>query len=101
MFRRILIGLLVVGLGVFASTGTAGAARQSGQDVAVGLDALGSLVLAGARYTVSVTNNGPQELVDATVVVQLDPRVLGNPVPPSCPYDAASDTLTCSFGALA
>ena len=104
VFRRILASFLVVALGVFACAGTAGAtsaAKQSAVDVAVGLDAFGSLMLAGAGYTVSVTNNGPQALVHATVVVRLDPRVLGDPPTPSCPYDAASHTLTCSFGALA
>jgi Domain of unknown function DUF11 len=105
MVRRILIGflgvILVVVLGAFAGTAPAGVAKQSGVDVAVGLDATGSLLISGARYTVSVTDNGPQALVAATVVVRLDPRVAGNPGTASCPYDTANHTLTCSFGALA
>jgi hypothetical protein len=101
--RLVLMGLLVVALGMFGSAGAAGGTEQSGVDLAVGLHATGSVVfIAGARYTVSLTNNGPQALVGATVVVQLDPHVAGTPPAfPSCPYDAATHTLTCSFGALA
>lgn len=60
-----------------------------------------TLLIPGARYTVSVTNNGPEALDTATVVVQLDRRILGNPSSLPCPYDSVNDTLTCIFGAVA
>lgn len=77
-------------------------APGSGTDLTVGLTADGSYLLPGARYEVSVTNNGPQPLTSATIVVDLDPRVSGavNP-PPTCSVDTGAATLTCSFGPLA
>lgn len=101
MFRRVLVVVLAGFLGVLAAA-PAGAATRSGADVAVGLDARGSLLLSGAYYTVSVTNSGSQAVSSATVVVQLDPRSPWAPErPPACPIDTAADTLTCSFGPLA
>lgn len=101
LFRPILVVVLAVLLGILVPTPAAGAGR-SGTDLAVGLDARGSLLLSGAYYTVSVTNNGPRALSSATVVVRLDPRSPWAPErPPACPIDTTTDTLTCSFGPLA
>lgn len=49
-----------------------------------------------------MTDNGPQPLTSATIVVDLDPRVSGavNP-PPTCSVDTGAATLTCFFGSLA
>lgn len=101
LFRRIFSVVLVGVLGIIAPA-PAAAADGPGADIAVGLDAFGSFLLAGARYDVAVTNNGPETLTAATVVVRIDPRALtgGGPRPP-CPMDAIADTLTCSFGPVA
>lgn len=101
LFRSAFVVAVVAFLGVLGAMPSAGADR-SGADLTVGLDATGALLLSGAHYTVSVTNNGPQALSSATVVVRLDPRsgfAVGQP--PACPLDTTTDTLTCSFGPLA
>jgi hypothetical protein len=103
LFRRILGVMLVGVLGILvpgsAAASTSG--NRSGTDIAVGLDAIGSVLLAGARYDVSITNNGPETVTSAIVVVQLDSRSgPGGSVPP-CPLDTTTDTLTCAFGPLA
>lgn len=70
-------------------------------DLAVTLDSIGSVLLAGARYTVTITNHGPDQLDSATVVVRLDPRfsaTTAGEVP--CPLDRNAATLTCTFGPL-
>lgn len=70
-------------------------------DIAVTLDSIGSVLLAGARYTVTITNHGPDQLDSATVVVRLDPRfsaTTAGEVP--CPLDRNAATLTCTFGPL-
>lgn len=103
MFRRIFSVVLVGVLGILvpdsAAASTGGS--RSGADIAVGLDASGGVLLASARYDVTVTNNGPETLTSATVIVQLDPRA-AHPggSPPQCPMDTTADTLTCSFGPL-
>lgn len=83
-------------------SGASAAEAESGADLAVGLHAVGSPVtfLAGANYTMSITNNGPEPLVSATVVVSLDPQVSYPAGPANCPLDTHAHTLTCSFGAL-
>jgi hypothetical protein len=101
LLRPILVVALAGFLGILAPTPAVGADR-SGVDLSVGLDAVGSLLLSGAHYTVSVTNKAQQAVSSATVVVQLDPRspwVVDRP--PPCPLDTVTDTLTCSFGPLA
>jgi hypothetical protein len=101
LFRRAFVVTTIGVLGILAATPATADAR-SGTDLAVGLDAVGSLLLSGAHYTVSVTNNGPQALTSATVVVQLDPRgpfAVGRP--PACPVNTATATMTCSFGPVA
>lgn len=101
--RRIL-GIVMVGvLGILApgSATASTSGNRSGTDIVVGLDAIGSVLLAGARYDVSITNNGPEALTSATVVVQLDSRSGPSGTPPPCPLDTTTDTLTCTFGPLA
>jgi len=101
LFRRILVGALLATLGTVGAGTAEATADGSGADVAVGLHAAPRLLIPGAQYTVSVTNNGPEPLVNAIVVVQLDPRVAGTPTSTSCSYDATDTTLTCPLGALA
>ena len=100
MIRRILLGAVVATIGVLGAA-PAGAVQGSGADLAVAIRGQGSVLLPGARYTVSVTNHGPEALTGATVVVRLDPRVMEPATGQPCPYDAESLTLTCTFGAVA
>jgi hypothetical protein len=93
-----LVGIL--GMGPVHTAAAGG--NRTGADLAVGLDAVGAVILSGAIYEVSVTNLGPAALTSATVVVQLDPRATGTlSQTPACPMNTATDTLTCSFGPLA
>lgn len=78
----------------------AGARVLEGADLAVDLAATGTLLLPGANYQVTVTNNGPSALTSATVVVALHPGAYSGPGSPPCVFSAAADTLTCSFGPL-
>ncbi len=98
VLRKVFV-VLVVLLGFL--TVSPAAATPADADLAVELDAVGHFVMPGAQYTISLTNNGPQALTSATVVIQLDPRAGGVFNPPPCPYDEVADTLTCSFGAIA
>jgi hypothetical protein len=72
-------------------------AKTAEADLAVHLGAFG-LTLPMVFYAVSVTNNGPDPITSATVVVHVDPRAsfLGAP----CTLDKPSATLTCQFGSL-
>jgi hypothetical protein len=76
----------------------AASAKTAETDLAVHLGAFG-LTLPMVFYAVSVTNNGPDPITSATVVVKVDPRAssLGAP----CTLDKPSATLTCQFGSLA
>lgn len=72
----------------------------SGADISVDLALTSTTVLLpGAYVDVSITNNGPDPLTSATVVVQFGVNVASG-YPQPCPLDAATDTLTCTFGAL-
>jgi uncharacterized protein DUF11 len=76
------------------------AATPPAADLAIHLTAVGTVLLPGATYKVSVTNNGPDVLGSAAVVVQLDHRVsMANPSP--CSVDLTAATLTCTFSELA
>jgi hypothetical protein len=99
LLRRAFVIALAGTLGILATPPSA--ATASGTDLAVELDVVAGLLLPSAQYKVSVTNNGPQALTSATVIVHLDPRVSGTFQPPPCPLDTATATLTCSFGPLA
>ncbi len=70
-------------------------------DIAVGLVPFGGLLLPSARYTVSVTNNGPDPVASAVVTVQLDSRAFALGMGSPCPYNAAQDTVVCTFGPVA
>jgi len=94
MFRAFLVAAITAAL---LTPGTHAAAAPSSADVSVDLTAVASLIWPIVDYRVSVTNNGPQPLTSATVVVALDPRSGTTSSP--CPF--ANATLTCSFGALA
>lgn len=72
-------------------------AAPSRADLSVDLTAVTALLMPVVDYRVSVTNNGPQPLTSATVVVTLDPRSSITTAP--CVF--ADATLTCSFGPLA
>jgi Domain of unknown function DUF11 len=98
---RFAVALLSVGM-VISSPFTASAQVDSGSDLAVEMSGIGVPVLPGATYTVSITNNGPEPLTSATVVVQLDRQVglIGTNPPSPCPLDTKAATLTCSFGVL-
>jgi hypothetical protein len=100
MFRTAFVIALLCAMGM-ATPATA--STRSGTDLNVGLEADGlRLLFSGAFYHVSITNNGPQTLNSATVVVQLDPRtVTVMSRPPHCPLDTTTDRLTCTFGPLA
>jgi hypothetical protein len=97
--RRFTVALVSAGLVVSGAT-AASAQADSGADLTVGLGAFGIPLLVGASYNVSVTNNGPEPLTSATVVVRIDPRVWTAGGTPPCPLDVAAATLTCTFGAL-
>jgi hypothetical protein len=99
LYRRVCTVLLVTGL---TMSGTSAATAEPGADVAVRLGAVGAVVLLpGARYTVSITNNGPEPLTSATVLVRVDPRAFTTTGAPACPFDTGTATFTCSFGPLA
>ncbi|ONI87562.1 hypothetical protein ALI144C_09270 [Actinosynnema sp. ALI-1.44] len=56
-------------------------------------------LLPGANFELSITNQGPEPLTSATVVVRFGAD--GGPTfPTPCAFDSAADTLTCPFGAL-
>lgn len=85
---------LVLAAGLLGAT-----PAQQTADLSVDLRAQGTLILPGARYDVVITNNGPDALESATVVVTLEHPVLGT-APTACVTDTAARTLTCSFGPL-
>lgn len=102
LFRPVFVVALAGFLGILVASPSAAAPSRSGVDLSVGLAAVGSILLSGAHYTVSVTNHGQQATTSSTVVVQLDPRSPGVITqPPPCPLDTTTATLTCSFGPLA
>ncbi len=70
-------------------------------DLSVELDAHNTLVLVGARYDVTITNNGPDALESATVVVRFEDTPFPSGAPTSCTTDRPARTLTCVFGSLA
>jgi hypothetical protein len=75
---------------------------QSGSaDLSVDLDAHNTLVFAGARYDLTVTNNGPDPVESATVVLQFEASPYPTGAPNTCTTDLPARTLTCVFGALA
>lgn len=81
--------------------GLLGLVPQSGSaDLSVDLSAQNTILLAGARYDVTVTNNGPAALESATVVVQLENSAYAS-TQSACVPDHQAHTLTCVFGALA
>lgn len=92
--RPLLVAAVAAGLLV---PGAPAAATASSADLAVDLTPDSMVLLPLVDYQVSVTNNGPQPLTSATVVVSLDPRATP-PSSPPCAY--ANATLTCTFGAL-
>jgi hypothetical protein len=96
---RICTLLLATALTI-SSTPTASATPAPQADLAVKLGAVGAVLLAGARYTVSITNNGPDPLTSATVIVRVDRRAYTTAPEPSCPFDPKTTTFTCSFGSL-
>jgi hypothetical protein len=97
VFRKVFAAMVVLG----SLTVSPAAATPASADLLVEVDAMGHVVVPAALYTISLTNNGPQPVTSATVVVQLDTRAGGVFNPPPCPYDAVADTLTCSFGPIA
>jgi Domain of unknown function DUF11 len=86
-------------LAVPSSLGPAAVSPGAKADLGVQLSAASSL-LPRIRYTVTVTNNGPQTLTSATVAVRLDPRTTSADAP-QCAVDSATTTVTCPFGNLA
>lgn len=101
MLRQIVVVVLVAFVGI-STAGPANATSTSSADLAVELDSFGGLLEADIYYDVSVTNNGPQPVTSATVVVRLDPRarsILTSTT--SCSLDTATDLATCAFGAVA
>lgn len=100
LLRQVLVALVALG-SLTVSPVSPVAAAPADADLVVELDAMGHVVVPAALYTISLTNNGPQPVASATVIVQLDSRAGGVFNPPPCPYDAVADTLTCSFGAIA
>jgi hypothetical protein len=69
-------------------------------DVAVDLEARPTLLIPAAYYDVTVTNNGPDALTSATVVVRFARKTLPASSSP-CVHDTTAGTLTCTFGPLA
>lgn len=79
-----------------------GVVPQSGSaDLSVDLSAQASIVFNAARYDVTITNNGPDPLGSATVVVRLDETPYPYGTENTCTRDLQKRTLTCVFGALA
>jgi hypothetical protein len=96
--RSVVAGVMAVGF-VFSAVSPV-SARTGGADLAVELTAVPSYFFAEVRYTVAVTNTGPQPLTSATVTVAVDPRVWPTTTTP-CVLNSTNATLTCSFAALA
>jgi hypothetical protein len=94
MVRTFLVAAVLAAL---LTPGTRADAAPSSADLSVGLTAVTAMLLPVVDYRISVTNNGPQPLTSATVVVTLDPRSSTTNTP--CVF--ANATLTCSFGPLA
>jgi hypothetical protein len=94
MVRAFLVAAVTAAL---LTSGARADAVPSSADVSVDLTAVAGVIWPMVDYRVSVTNNGPQPLTSATVVVALDPRSGTT----SSPCAFANATLTCSFGALA
>jgi hypothetical protein len=63
-------------------------------DLAVDLDATGSLLGSRIDYTVTAADEGPDEVAATTVRVAL-PRATTAIASSACTYDAASDVATC------
>jgi hypothetical protein len=75
---------------------------QSGSaDLSVDLHATSSIVFNSARYDVTITNNGPDPLTSATVVVQLSETGYLSGTQNTCTGDSQAKTITCVFGPLA
>jgi uncharacterized protein DUF11 len=70
-------------------------------DLSVDLDARHTIVLAGANYDVTVTNNGPDALESATVVMQFEAAPIPGSAPANCTVNQTAKTLTCALGTLA
>lgn len=94
MVRTFLVAAVTAAL---LTPGAQADAAPSSADLSVDLTAVTTLLMPVVDYRVSVTNNGPQPLTSATVVVTLDPRSSITTAP--CVF--ADATLTCSFGPLA
>jgi hypothetical protein len=76
-------------------------AQAASADLSVALDAVGAVLLPGARYDVMVTNHGPDALTSATVVVRLEHPTAPPSTAQPCVLDPTARTLTCAFGAVA
>jgi hypothetical protein len=85
---------LVLAAGLLGAT-----PAQQTADLSIDLRAQGIQFLTGARYDVVITNNGPDALESATVVVTLEHPIWGT-APTACVTDTVARTLTCSFGPL-
>ncbi|MFE9747165.1 hypothetical protein ACFYOT_19865 [Saccharothrix saharensis] len=94
MVRTFLVAAVTAAL---LTPGTQADADPSAADLSVDLTAVAGVIMPVVDYRVSVTNNGPQPLTSATVVVTLDPRIATTTTP--CVH--ANAALTCSFGPLA
>jgi hypothetical protein len=67
-------------------------------DLSVDLDARGMQVLVSVRYSVSVTNLGPDPATSATVTVRLEYPGFGAVAP--CTLPTNTTTMTCTFGTV-
>ena len=98
MVRTSLVAAVAAVTAALLTPGAPVDAAPSSADLSVDLTAVAGVVMPVVDYHVSVTNNGPQPLGSATVVVALDPRSATLTTTP-CVF--ANATLTCSFGSLA
>jgi hypothetical protein len=96
---RLVVGGVSAAVLLVSGAAPAGARVLDGADLAVDLAATGTVLIPGARYDVTVTNNGPAALTSATVVVALDPGTYSGSTSP-CVVNGAANTMTCSFGPL-
>lgn len=94
-----LVASLLGAMATPLSGATAPAPPPASADISVDLTSTGrTILLPGANFDLSITNNGPDPLTSATVVVQFGVQA-GTTPPAPCTFDAVSK-LTCAFGAL-
>jgi hypothetical protein len=89
---------MLTALMLAASLLTAAPAVDPGADLSVDLDARGMQILVSVRYSVSVTNHGPDPVTSATVTVQLEYPGSGAVAP--CALPTHTTTMTCTFGTV-